>query len=127
MNEVVIRLRPLPDSAWIKQDPLFYRSDVSFAKEAAEILNEAESGASLALVSVRLNGRELPFIELSPTAFRVTPMMPLQGDYLVIYCDLKESHGSPAKPSEWPPATNPAPDLGYGLQRAVNAPMRHPQ
>jgi len=124
MTEVLIRLRPLPGSAWIKQDHTFSRSEISFADEAVKYPRGA-----LAVVSVRLNGTELPHRVASPTSIEVTPLVRLEGDRLDILCSLSSSQTEegPSRPLRVQSYSQPAPDHGYGLQRATNLPTRHPQ
>lgn len=123
-TEVVIRLRPLPGSRWIKEDPAMSFSDVCFAGEAEQLLESEACPRQLTVVSVRLNGREIPHRVLSPTTVRLMPRLRLEGDRLDIECTRPQE---PVTGLKSLPATYPAPDLGYGLQRAVNLPARHPQ
>lgn len=124
MEEIIFLLCPLPGATWINNDPAFGRTEVSFADEAAKLLRSDPEAAPPVVACIRVNGVEVRHRALGPTLVEIRPALLLQGEWLQIVCQQpKRRTEAPFHPTH----TNPAPNLGYGLQRAVDVPTRHPR
>ena len=122
VEEVCIRLRPLPSSDWITHEPAFDTSIVSIKEQAAE------HAGPLTIVSVRLNGVPLRHRLSDAFTVKVIPRIPLVGGYLEIRCETPSLPANPSpEPLQWPTPANPTPDHSYGLQAPDCRQQRHPK
>jgi hypothetical protein len=114
-RDVSIILRPLPSSDWIRQDPGCGTSIITLGH-----LDPEAYGGPLTLLRVGLDGIPLRFRLFDATTVYVTPMVPLHGGRLELWC---RAPAEPLQALNGPKAAYPMPADEYGLQGAV-APLR---
>jgi hypothetical protein len=114
-RDVFIGLRPLPSSGWISHDRGCGTSIITLGH-----LEPNAYDGPLTLLRVSLDGIPLRFRLADATTVFVTPMVPLHGGRLELWC---RAPAEPLQALKGPHATNPSTADGYGLQAPV-APQR---